>query len=97
MLRSTHPAHHFRSPLDLRAALMGMLHRLRTGIHWRDLPEKFGAPNKVRCRQGTWLTNGVWDDIVKLLNKEGKGTRVAGYEAAPTLVIHTDLDVGTLF
>jgi DNA invertase Pin-like site-specific DNA recombinase len=71
LLRSRYRPHHFRSPLDLRAALTGMLHRLRTGILWRDLPERFGAAGKVRLRQRTWLADGVWAEIVEILSEEG--------------------------
>ncbi|GGN11763.1 hypothetical protein GCM10011578_038270 [Streptomyces fuscichromogenes] len=58
----------------------------------RDLPERFGNPEKVRCRQRTWLADGVWPDIVKLLDEEGKGTPVLSYEAGPALTIRTSLD-----
>ncbi|MFG3020469.1 recombinase family protein [Streptomyces sp. NPDC048254] len=91
LLRLRYRAHHFRSPLDLRAAFTGMLHRLRTGILWRDLPERFGDPEKVRARQRTWLADGVWREIVMLLNDEGAGTPVLHYEAGPTLAIRTRL------
>lgn len=70
LLRSKYGAHHFRSPLDLKAA--------------------------VRWRQRTWLADGVWPDIVKLLDEEGKGTPVLGYEAAPALAIRTGLDTEAL-
>ncbi|MDX3571050.1 recombinase family protein [Streptomyces sp. ID05-47C] len=96
LLRSRYPAHHFRSPLNLRAAFTGMLHRLRTGIFWSDLPEQFGELRKVRLRQRTWLADGVWADMVKLLDEEGESTPVLGYEAAPALVIRSDLDVEAL-
>ncbi|MGW0761596.1 recombinase family protein [Streptomyces sp. NPDC002814] len=92
LLRSRYGAHHFRSPLDLRMALRGMLHRLRTGILWRDLPERFGAPAKVRQRQRTWLADGVWEEIVELLNDEGEGTPVLNYEATPELAIRSGLN-----
>ncbi|MFF4274662.1 recombinase family protein [Streptomyces sp. NPDC001536] len=90
LLRSTYGAHHFRSSLDLRSALEGMLHRLRTGILWRDLPERFGAPGKVRPRQRAWLVDGVWTEIVELLNREGEGTPVLSHETAPELSIQSD-------
>ncbi|WP_159024973.1 recombinase family protein [Streptomyces sp. CB01373] len=96
LLRCRYPAHHFRSPLDLRAAFLGMLHRLRSGILWRDLPECFGDPEKVRCRQRTWLADGVWAEIVTLLNEEGEGTPVLSDEAGPALAISTGLDVEVL-
>ncbi|MGW2424185.1 recombinase family protein [Streptomyces sp. NPDC001709] len=92
LLRSRYRAHHLRSPLDLRAAVTGMLHRLRTGILWRDLPDRFGAPEKVRCRQRAWMADGVWPEIVKLLDEEGVGTQVLGHAAGPELAIRTALD-----
>jgi hypothetical protein len=80
----------------LRAACTGMLHRLRTGILSRDLPEQFGDSRKVRCRRRTWLADGVWADMVKLLGEEGESAPAVGYEAAPALIIRTDLDAGAL-
>ncbi|WP_158691068.1 recombinase family protein [Streptomyces sp. 351MFTsu5.1] len=88
-LRSRYRSHHFRSPLDLRAALTGMLHRLRTGVLWRDLPERFGDPRKVRFRQRTWLADGVWAEIMELLGEGGEGTPVLIHAAAPELSIRS--------
>ncbi|MGY5121612.1 recombinase family protein [Streptomyces sp. 900105755] len=92
LLHRRYPAHHFRSPLDLRAALAGMLHRLRTGILWRDLPTRFGDPQKVRWRQRTWLADGVWPEIVKLLDEDGEGVPVASRPVVPEVVVRTVLD-----
>ncbi|NEB02921.1 recombinase family protein [Streptomyces sp. SID13726] len=89
LLRSRYRPHHFRSPLDLRAALTGMLHRLRTGILWRDLPERFGDFRKVRLRQRTWLADGVWEEIVEILGEEGEGTPVLSHGTAPELSIRS--------
>ncbi|MEU9169998.1 recombinase family protein [Streptomyces sp. NPDC048420] len=91
LLRSRYGPHHFRSPLDLRAALTGMLHRLRSGILWRDLPERFGAPGKVRLRQRTWLADGVWEEIVQILVEGGEGTPVLSHGTAPELSISSGL------
>ncbi|MFF0084252.1 transposase [Streptomyces canus] len=87
LLRTRYRPHHFRSPLDLRAALTGMLHRLRTGVLWRDLPERFGDPGKVRLRQRTWLADGVWAKIVEILGEEGESTPVLSHGTAPALSI----------
>lgn len=89
LLRSRYRPHHFRSPLDLRAALTGMLHRLRTGILWRDLPERFGDPRKVRFRQRTWLADGVWAEIMELLGDGEDGTPVLSHGAAPELSVRS--------
>ncbi|MET7830637.1 recombinase family protein [Streptomyces sp. NPDC005386] len=91
LLRSWFPAHHFRSPLDLRAALTGMLHRLRSGILWSELPTRFGDRVNVRVRQRVWLESGVWEAIVRLLNEEGHGTPVFR-RPLPPLLIRTALD-----
>lgn len=91
LLRARFSAHHFRSPLDLRSALTGMLHRLRTGILWDELPMRFGDRVKLRARQHSWLVSGVWGEIVRLLNDGGRGTPVFE-RAVPPLVIRTALD-----
>ncbi|MFJ5271957.1 recombinase family protein [Streptomyces sp. NPDC088358] len=91
LLRSRFPAHHFRSPVDLRAALTGMLHRLRSGILWSELPTRFGDCAKVRVRQRVWGESGVWEAIVRLLNEEGRGTPVF-QRTVPSLRIRTVLD-----
>jgi transposase len=96
LLHRRYPAHHFRSPLDLRVALTGMLHRLRSGILWRDLPARFGDPQKVRWRQRTWLADGVWPEIVKLLDENGEGTSVVSHRAVPEVAIRTVLDAGAV-
>ena len=88
-LRSRYRPHHFRSPLDLRAALTGMLHRLRTGLMWRDLPECFGDLRKVRLRQRTWLADGVWAEIVGILSEEGEGAPVLSHATVPELSVRS--------
>jgi DNA invertase Pin-like site-specific DNA recombinase/transposase len=74
LLRRCYGAHHFRSALDLRQALCGILHRLRHGIKWRDLPEKYGAPGKLQPRQRLWFKDGIWQEIVSILNRDAPGT-----------------------
>ncbi|MFF7590507.1 transposase [Kitasatospora purpeofusca] len=44
---------------DHRQVIDGILHRVRTGVHWRDLPERFGPwktayeRHRRRTRPGT--------------------------------------------
>jgi hypothetical protein len=74
LLRDRYPSHHFRSGLDLRPALCGMLFRLRTGCHWRDLPAaQYGPCGKLQRRQLQWFKDGVWQEIVALLGKDEVG------------------------
>lgn len=40
-----------------------MLFRIRTGIPWRDLPERFGSWETVYERHRRWSGDGTWDRI----------------------------------
>ena len=40
---------------------MGQLYRQRTGMLWRDLPERFGDGTKVHLRFSRWAKSGIWD------------------------------------
>ncbi|MFW1936567.1 IS5 family transposase [Acinetobacter baumannii] len=42
-----------------RNTLEGILYRMRTGIQWRDLPERFGRWNSVFKRFNLWSKKGV--------------------------------------
>lgn len=42
-----------------------VLYVLKTGVPWRDLPERFGNWNSVWRRFDRWCENGVWERIVK--------------------------------
>lgn len=44
-----------------------VLYVLKTGVPWRDLPERFGNWNSVWRRFDRWCENGVWERIVKEL------------------------------
>ena len=44
-----------------------VIHRYRTGIPWRDLPESFGDWNNTHRRWSRWAKNGVWGSILSLL------------------------------
>ncbi|MGE0775226.1 MAG: transposase [Sphingomonadaceae bacterium] len=59
--RKSRPAH------DNRRMLNGMLHILRTGKAWRELPEHYGRWNSVyqRCRR--WEQQGIWPDILDVV------------------------------
>lgn len=40
-----------------------ILHRVRTGVHRRDLPERFG-PWKTACeRHRLWSADGTWERL----------------------------------
>jgi len=41
--------------------------KFRTGVPWRDLPERFGAWKNIHTRFSRWATNGVWESLFKAL------------------------------
>ena len=44
---------------DNRLFVEAVLYRYRTGMPWRDLPERCGAWNTMHRRQRRWSANGV--------------------------------------
>ena len=53
-----------------RLFLDAVLYRLKTGIPWRDLPERFGPWKTVYNRFNRWSQYGHWEAIFKALQIE---------------------------
>ena len=56
-----------RSGKNNRLFVDAVLYVLKTGVPWRDLPERFGNWNSVWRRFDRWCECGVWEKIVKEL------------------------------
>lgn len=56
-----------RSAEDNRLFVDAVLFVAKTGIPWRDLPERFGNWNSVWRRFDRWCDRGVWQSIAKEL------------------------------
>jgi transposase len=52
---------------DHRRILNGMLFRLKTGVPWRDLPERYGPWQTVYSRFRRWQHAGLWQRILTAL------------------------------
>ena len=48
---------------DNRLFVEAVLYRYRTGIPWRDLPERFGCGVKVHTRFSRWAKAGVGERV----------------------------------
>src|SRR5215218_6649681 len=48
---------------DHRQVLNGILFRVRSGVPWRDLPERYGPWETVYKRFARWQTDGTWTRI----------------------------------
>ena len=55
---------------DHRQVLNGTLFRVRTGVPWRDLPERYGPWQTVYKRFARWQTDGTWTRIEAALRAQ---------------------------
>jgi len=55
---------------DNRRFVEGVLYRYRTGIPWRDLPERFGDWKNTHKRFSRWAHKGVWQRLFDHLAAE---------------------------
>ncbi|QTI42532.1 hypothetical protein JYK04_00290 [Streptomyces nojiriensis] len=49
---------------DHRTVINGIIFRVRTGVPWRDLPERYGPWKTVYERHRRWSADGTWDRIL---------------------------------
>src|SRR5437899_13109705 len=55
---------------DNRLFVEAVLYRYRTGMPWRDLPERFGDWKAVHTRFTRWAKAGGWERVFKHLAAE---------------------------
>jgi putative transposase len=55
---------------DNRLFVNGCLWVLRSGAHWRDLPERYGKWKTLHKRFTRWAKAGVWDKVFASLIKD---------------------------
>jgi len=55
---------------DHRQVIDGILHRVRTGEHWRDLPERYGPWKTVYERHRLWSADGTWENLLQQVQAE---------------------------
>lgn len=59
-----------RTALDNRLFVNGCLRVLRSGAHWRDLPERYGKWRTVDRRFSRWCHAGVWERVFEALTAD---------------------------
>lgn len=64
------PARTGRPRADLRLVLDGIIHRLRSGCQWAQLPERFGACSTVHGWFQRFASSGVLEEIWAYLVRE---------------------------
>ena len=59
-----------RTGADNRLFVNGVLWVLRSGAHWRDLPERYGKWKTLHKRFTRWAKAGVWERVFASLIKD---------------------------
>ena len=54
---------------DNRLFVDAVLYVAKTGIPWRDLPERFGNWNSIWRRFDRWCATGVWEKLSEVLGE----------------------------
>lgn len=64
-----------RPPVSDKAALIGIVFVLKTGIPWEELPQEMGCGSGMTCwrRLRDWQAAGVWDRLHEILLAELQG------------------------
>jgi transposase len=52
---------------DNRLFVEAVIYRYRSGVAWRDLPDRFGNWKAVHTRHTHWAEGGVWEKLFKAL------------------------------
>jgi len=57
---------------DNRTFVNGVLWVLRSGAHWKDMPERYGNWKSAHKRFTRWAKAGIWERIFKVLLDDRK-------------------------
>ena len=55
---------------DNRLFVEAVLYRNKTGIPWRDLPERFGDFRVIHTRFSRWSKKGIWEQVFTQLSEQ---------------------------
>ncbi|UIX33520.1 recombinase family protein [Streptomyces sp. GQFP] len=96
VLRPYFTKRHFMSKYDIRLQFEGMLHRLRHGLTWGDMPLTWGPINPIRERQLSWWQKGAWPEVVKTLDADVSGVSAYQRPTLPQLTVTARFPSGLL-
>ncbi len=57
---------------DDRRVISGIMHVLKTGCRWCDLPPEYGPHTTIYNRFVRWARRGVWEDMFHALAARGR-------------------------
>ncbi|WP_281349015.1 transposase [Microvirga thermotolerans] len=61
--------------VDDRRVISGILHILKTGGRWRDVPPEYGPAKTIYNRYTRWARRGVWQRIFAKVAAAGQSQR----------------------
>ncbi|MFD6555240.1 IS5 family transposase [Streptomyces sp. NPDC058398] len=67
---------------DHRQVIDGILHRVRTGVQWRDLPERFGPWKTVYERHRLWSADGTWERLLHQVQAAADAAGEIGWDVS---------------
>lgn len=56
-----------RTARDNRLFVEAVIYRYRSGIPWRDIPERFGDYRVIHTRFTRWAEKGIWQQVFEML------------------------------
>ncbi|MFJ9623125.1 transposase [Streptomyces sp. NPDC101181] len=65
---------------DHRQVYEGIVSTLRTGLPWRDLPERFGPWQTVHGRFASWAADGTFDHLLTMARPRAEVDSLAAYQ-----------------
>lgn len=58
--------------VDDRRVISGILHVLKTGCRWRDVPAAYGPPTTIYNRFYRWTRRGLWRKMFEQITASGE-------------------------
>jgi transposase len=58
--------------VDDRRVISGILHVLKTGCRWRDVPPEYGPATTVYNRYNRWSRRGLWQRLFEQVAASGR-------------------------
>jgi transposase len=57
--------------VDDRKVISGIIHMLKTGGRWQDVPAQYGPPTTIYNRWNRWSQRGVWRKLLAAVASQG--------------------------
>ena len=58
--------------VDDRRVISGILHVLKVGCRWRDVPAEYGRPTTIYNRYNRWSRRGLWQRVFEQVAASGE-------------------------